>query len=236
MADPVDAPAPPAAPIGRRLEFIDMVGARLDGADLQGARLSHVNLAGASLRGARLDHAQFLHVDASGACFAGAKGAFHADRSTFRNADFSDASLEGASWFGCSFDKASFDRADLSRAVVGYCTAKEASFHSCKMMWLHSRGTSYEGADLTHARSFFISREIVIEIVRRALGSDIHAIQLLGQLAYDDRWCYPEWKSYLEKSPMLWDLALAIFARYPESGCAQALQRGWRPPELARAG
>lgn len=214
----------------RQLRWVSFAHTDLEGADLRGVRLTQVDLTGASLRGARLEGASFELVDASAACFANASGAFHADRSTFRSADFSGASLERTAWHGCSLERAVFTGADLSRAILAHCNAAQASFRECTLMWVNSVNTSYAGAELAQAHNFFVTREIVVEVLHRALGGDSHMLHILGSAMLDERWCYPEWKQYLENSPLLRNLAMDTFLAYPRSGCAQALQRGWRPP------
>lgn|GEM_PF-5748155 len=81
---------------------------------------------------------------------------------------------------------------------------------------------------MTFAKRFFLCREMVVEVLRREVQGDAFLSQLVGGLALGQS-CYPQWKLQLSHSTSLWNLAMSIFMKYPDSGCAMALQRGWRP-------
>ncbi len=220
---------------GISLSFVSLAGAQLDGADLTRAQVRQVDLTNASLKNARLDGARLELVHAGSASFAGARASgTRWETVDLTGADFADANLSRSVIRGCALESARFDGADLSDGMLVYSNAGRASFRKACLMWTNTVGTSFVKADFTEARAFFLCREIVAEIIKREATADPELVNIVGAIIMNRKWCYPEWKRYLEVQPKYRELAFAIFGRYPDSGCAKALQDGWRPPAPAK--
>jgi uncharacterized protein YjbI with pentapeptide repeats len=219
---------------GLQLPFVSLAGARLDGANLRGSRLRHVDLTGASLAGADLTDASLELVHATTASFAGARltGA-RIEHTALNGANFAEADLRRAMIRVSSLDGASFADADLTRAVLTDCVCAEASFRGALLDRTDTGGSSFPRADFTAARRFFLSREIVTEVIRRETGDDVVSARLLGAVQVL-RWCYAESRQALVDFPGLMERALDILGRYPESGAMEALRDGWRRPGPGR--
>lgn len=215
---------------GVSLAFLSLAGARLDGADLTGARLMHVDLTNASLTGARLQNARFESVRAGSASFAGAQAA----ETRWELADLTGASFAGADLNhtvirGCTLEMASFENANLADSMLVHSNADGACFRQANLLWANTTDTTFTKADFAGARDFFLCREIVVEILARVVPDEWELIALVGAAAANRRWCYPEWKRFLEARPEARALAFEIFRQYPASGCRQALENGWKP-------
>jgi hypothetical protein len=78
-------------------------------------------------------------------------------------------------------------------------------------MWASTIGSTFEGADFSGAKKFFLCREILVEILRREIADDFERVELVGAIAVGSRWCYPQWKQILESRPKYRDLAMEIF-------------------------
>lgn len=96
-------------------------------------------------------------------------------------------------------------------------------------MWTNTHGSSFSGADFTGARRFFLSREIIVEILRKAVGSDVEKAGAVGMITVAPELCYTDWKRLLEARPHLKEAALEALSAYPDSGFSRALENGWRP-------
>jgi uncharacterized protein YjbI with pentapeptide repeats len=195
------------------------------GTDLTGAQFTCVDLTGADLRDARLDDAMFRHVIAPGARFSGAS----ARRSFFEHADLS----------GCDFSRttlchvvlkqstasgAMFDDADLSDAAIVGCNCDGASLRGAQLSGLITPDSTFRGAQLHAARRFWRARELVVEVLRQAIGDDPERVQVVGAVALQRAWCYPEWAQMLRSRPYLLDEAIEVFEDHPASGMAVALR------------
>jgi hypothetical protein len=220
---------------GISLAFVSLAGAQLDGADLSRAQLRQVDFTNASLKNARLDGARFELVHAGSASFAGAQASrTRWEMVDLTGADFANANLSRSVVRGCALESARFDGANLSDGMLVYSNAGGASFRKACFMWTNTVGTSFVEADFTEARDFFLCREIVAEILKRGAAAEPELVNTVGAITMNRKWCYPEWKQYLEAQPKYRELAFAIFSRYPDSGCTKALQDGWRPPASAK--
>ena len=220
---------------GISLSFASLAGAQLDGADLSRAQLRQVDLTNASLKNVRLDRARLELIYAGSASFAGAEASgTRWEMVDLTGADFANANLRRSVVRGCALESARLDGADLSDGMLVHSNAGGASFRKTCLMWTSTVGTSFTGADFTEARAFFLCREIVAEIIKREAPAEPELVNMVGAIIMNRKWCYPEWKQFLEEQPKYRELAFAIFNRYPDSGCAQALQDGWRPPESAK--
>lgn len=225
------------------LESVDLSRARLAGADLSGARLRRCLLAGADLSGANLERAEFEFVQAPLLVASGlraASGLFrHVD---LRDADLTDADLAGARLASCTLEGVTFDRADLTDCVLVDSTCDRASLNGALLTRAETVGASFHAADVAGARHFLACREIVVEVLWRAVDrADREAVGLVGAALLNRHWCYAEWKEYLstpDRQQYLL-LALDILGAYPRSGAAQALAAGldWRATgQPARSG
>lgn len=217
---------------GKELDFLSLRGANLDGADLSNARLTHVDLSGASLRGALLVESSIQHVRARGADFSGIQAA----NSFFQFVDLAsarifEADLQGATLHVCLLREAHVDGSDLSSANLTNCDADGASFRGTRLERTGTVGSTFMGADFSDARTFLGSREIVIEVLKEAVGADFEAAKLLGALAIGRSWCFPEWRQILALQPRYREVALEIFRKYPRSGLLEALSGGGDPGE-----
>jgi uncharacterized protein YjbI with pentapeptide repeats len=213
---------------GLVLEGCSLRLARLDGADLSDSRLTRVELTGASLRGARLEGASLRMVELAGAVMADTRNAgAWLEQVDLTGADLSGAHFQEAMLRACVLERARLDRADLSRARLVYSLCNGASFQGTRLSWTNTVGSTFADADLFAAEHFFLSREIIAEILERDVGAGFDRRALVGAVLVDPSWCYAEWKRLLAERPRDRDEALRIFERYPNSGCAQALRRGW---------
>jgi uncharacterized protein YjbI with pentapeptide repeats len=214
----------------RRVElgFTALRRAKLDGADLSEAALEFVDFSHASLRGARLHRTHFEHVKATHATFCDAQF----DRSVIRGCDFghsnlASANLEHTFFRSCNLERATLDRATLARGKLAYTNCTAATFHGTDLDRVLTVGSRFHLAELTTARRFFVSRDVVAEILFREVGDDFERARLVGVVATNPKWCFREWKSWLDFHPPIREEALAIFAKYPESGCREALLAGY---------
>jgi uncharacterized protein YjbI with pentapeptide repeats len=226
----VDAPLTGVDLSGVKLADCSLLGADLSGANLAGAHLLRVDMRLANLRGACLEGATLEMVTATGAILRGAR----AHRVRMRHVDLYEADLSGADLGramlnACTFEKALLDDTDLSRAYLVHSTCIGASFRRAEMDGLAALGSSFRDAVLAGARRFFRSHEIVSELLLREAGNDFERVMQCAAIVADRARCYPEWRTYLEAHPDAKQFAFAVFDRYPESGCAEALREGWQP-------
>jgi uncharacterized protein YjbI with pentapeptide repeats len=214
---------------GLELACFSLRGACLEGADLSGARLHLVDLSAADLRGANLEKTVFQGVDLSG---ARAASAFAREASWLRvtggGTDLRAADLRTVMWSGCGFERARLDGARLEEAQLLHSTFTDTSLRGARLTWANTVGSSFAGADFGEAQGFFLCREVIVEIARRAIENDFERACFIGAIAVGGRWCYAEWKAALESRPHLVELARSIFSAYPQSGLLEALESGWR--------
>jgi uncharacterized protein YjbI with pentapeptide repeats len=212
---------------GRALELVSFSGARLDGADFTDAILRCVDLGNASLTGTRFTGARLQSVNAS-------------------HADLSDAELSHSYWSVCDLSHARLAGARLEHALVRNCNAEQGCWRGADLMYGRiaysdcsevdfagadfaralTMGSRFRLASLEGARRFHRCREVVAEVLRAGVDEDFERQQLVGAVSVDTRRCYREWKDWLGSHPDHLATALAIFERYPESGCREALLTG----------
>jgi hypothetical protein len=221
---------------GREFTGLDLTGASLEGIDLRGARLAGCDLRGARLAGARLEGARFERVDLAGAELDGA-AARHAG---WRLCDLTGASVQGADLrdahlSSCVLERARLDGTDLSRAYVLGCDGTGLGLRAARLEAVTAVGSSFHGADLEDARDFASTRELVVELLRRALpDADERFAEIVGAAATIRGWCYPEWSRRLAREPEQLRRVLDVMARHPRSGFADALAAGAERPPAAR--
>lgn len=212
---------------GARIEHKVLRSASFQGARLRGVQFHHCDLSGAVFDGADLEGAMFIAVTAAAASFRGSRWrdghAIHADLS---RADLSHADLRRWHLRLGSVDDARLEFADLRRAQITYSSCRSASFVGARMFALNAVGSMFEGARFEHAENFFMTREVIAEILRLHADGDLEKQKLVA-LARDQRaWCYLEWQRILDDVPALRDLAISIFAQFPDSGFERALRTG----------
>ena len=219
-----------------RLERVALCHANLARADLRNARLRQVDLTGADLRGALLDESHLQMVDLGGAELRGVQA-----RACFwKGVNLEDAGLEGINLHGGRIHsamarRARFDGADLARSQLVYGNFADASLRGSDLLWANTTGSHFHGVHLEGARRFFLSRELIVEVLERGLrDGEQEAHAFIGAVLTDRDACYPEWKARVANEPRWMERALEIFAAFPESGCGQALASGWQPPPRAR--
>jgi len=213
---------------GARLAHLDLTGARLDGANLERAQLNHVrldmaSLVGARLRGSRMEFVSAVEVDLS-TC-----DAVHSrwEHVTLRDANLRRLGFSRSLMRSCALEGADLSGAELGDAAIVYSNCNRAQFAGSYLHRIETVGTTFLEADLTAARSFFLAREIVVAVLRREIADDFEFAKLVGAAALWPRWCYSDWNAFLAQEPKYYQLALDIFARYPDSGAADALARAW---------
>ncbi len=200
------------------MRFADERGADLSGATLIGVGLDHACLAGAVLTGAR-----FVSVDASRADLSGAVlNETYWNVCDLSNADLHGADLSDAFVRSCSLRDARFDRADLSSARLVASHAFDASFRDARLVRTATSGSKFTRADFGGGIGFARSREIVAEVLRQGIDGDAELASLVGAVLLTAE-CYPDWRARLARHPERLATALAIFDRYPRSGCREAL-------------
>jgi uncharacterized protein YjbI with pentapeptide repeats len=214
---------------GARLARISLRGAILDSADLSGARLVHVDLSGASLRDANLERATFHHVSAAGAVLTDARCA----DSFWRQPDLTGADCTGSSWREALIgdgllERAQFAGADLTWLRLVDCNCAGASFQGAEFEQANTANSRFTGAQFERAKRFFRCREIITEILSREIADDLERAKLVGALAINQAWCYPEWAKILALQPHFRQVVAEIFRRYPESGFIEALRASAR--------
>ena len=202
-----------------------LLGADLAGADLRDARLLRVDLRLADLRGAQLEGARIEFADATGAmlCDVAARGV-RLRHVQLLEADLRRADLRGALLRGCTLERATLDGADLARAHLVHSACTGASFGDAWLDRLDTLGSTFAGADFDGARAFSASHEIVAEILLREAAGDLQRVMECAAVAADRDRCWAEWKDYVERRPEAAAFAFRVFAKYPRSGCAEALR------------
>lgn len=217
----------------RRIELscVSLHHARLDGANLEEAILECVDLSHASLAGVRLHRAHLDHVKATGAILSGAR-IDHAmiGGTDLSHADLSSARLEQAFFRNSSLERAILDDAILDRGKIAYTNCTGASFRRTDLNKVLTVGSAFFLAELATARRFFLCRDIVAEILQREAENDFEDSRLVGVVATSAKWCYRDWKAWLDFHPALRERAIAALAKYPDSGCREALLEGYAGP------
>lgn len=213
------------------LAFCALRRAKLDGADLSEAILDCVDLSHASLKGAKLHRAHLDHVKAPRASFSEATF----DRAMVKGcdlsyADLSSAHLEHTFFRDTTLERFILDGANLSRGKLAHTNCTAASFRSTDLDRVLTVGSTFFLAEVDAARRFFLCRDLVAEILLREVDDDFERARLVGIVATNPKWCFREWKAWLDFHPAIRDQALAIFAKYPESGCREALLEGYAGP------
>jgi Pentapeptide repeats (8 copies) len=189
---------------------------------LAGARLGFVDLATVSAPGADLAGAEIRFADARQARFDGLRApqSFW-EHASLRQADLTGADLRGATLRGCTLEAARLDGADLTDARLVMCSFDRASLRDCRLTDAVTVGCSFADADLTGARAFATCRDIVVEVLQRAVGTEQEPLEVIGAVALYRPWCYQDWWHALARRPHLRQRALDIFAAYPDSGFAE---------------
>ncbi len=208
-----------------RLSHFSLRGAILDGADLSGARFTHVDLSGASLCKANLERATFEQVSATKASLVGARCA----ESVWRQADLTGAECAGAHWHeafvgNSVLEHADFTDTDLSWLRLIDCNCAGTSFRGADFERANTVYSRFTGARFERARRFFRCREIVTEILSHEINGDLERAKLVGVVAMNQDWCYPEWAKILALQPHYRQVVTEIFRQYPESGFMEALR------------
>ena len=217
---------------GQALELVSFAGAQLDGADFTDAILRCVDLSNTSLRGAVLNGAKLQPVNASYADMSDADLSHsYWNVCDLTRARLSNARLEHAFVRNSDTEQGSWDGTNLSHARIAYSDCSEVDFAGADFAHALTMGSRFRLANLAGARRFHRCREIVAEVLRAEVGEDFELQQLVGAVLVATRRCYREWNAWLSSHPDHYATALAIFDRYPESGCREALVAGEPGPE-----
>ena len=210
---------------GRHIACLSLRAAILDGADLRGVSLSHVDLSGASLDGTQLADARLQMVSVRGVslCRTVAPRTYW-DVVDLTGANLADSDFRNAVFRTCVMERARFDGASLTEGRLDKCTCTDASFRYVNWKGATTCGSRFRDADLEGARDFFQCRELVTKILAPLIDEGFDVAQLVGAVALDESRCYPEWSAFLAANSRYRALSAALFARYPDSGIAEALQ------------
>lgn len=125
-----------------------MIGANLQGMDLQDIKFKGRDLSYADFSGCNLTRTNFLQASLKGCTFSGAN---------FFNVNFKEADLSGANFQGCNLKHAFFESANLQGADFKDANLEGADFYGADLREADLRGailfgTIFEEADLTDAR------------------------------------------------------------------------------------
>ena len=116
----------------------------------------------------------------------------------------------------------------LTLARLAACRCDHADLTGATLGRAATVGSDFEDACFDGASAFAGSREIVVEILSREVHDDPERAMLAGAAAIMRTWCYDEWAARLRDRPDVVREALAVFARYPDSGFADALREALR--------
>lgn len=212
-----------APTIGSDVRRPDLSSTDLTGGRLEGSVLMFVELANLEGRGARLKEVEVRFADAHGVNFAAAEmGGSRWEHVQLRDADLSGTDLRRAIFRNCSLEGVRLDDADCSDAALMNCSFDGASFRRCNLAGATTVGCSFADAELEAARNFSTCRDIVVEVLRRAVGDDREDLGVVGAIALERSWCWEHWAEKL--TPEQRRRGLKIFAKYRDSGCAAALR------------
>jgi hypothetical protein len=175
---------------------------RIRSAVLSGA---HVDLSGADLSGAGLSQASLTLVELG-------------------RANLSRCDLRRSTWTSCIADDAVLAGADLTGGAFVACRFDGADFTGASLR-ADTQHSTFARARFENAEMFAWSREVVVEILARAVD-DLEAVKMVGAVALRQEWCYDTWRSILAGVPQHRDLALRILGPYPDSGFAVAMREG----------
>jgi len=166
------------------------------------------------------------YADAHGAGWAGlrAPGTLW-EHVGLAGVDLTGADLRGAMFRHCCLDGALLDRADLTDARLVMCSFDGATLRGAVLADAITIGCTFAGADVAGARGYAACRDLVVEMLRRSIGDDLEAIEVVGAVAVQRKWCYAEWWELLADRPRLRQLGLEIFATMPGSGCLEEFHR-----------
>jgi uncharacterized protein YjbI with pentapeptide repeats len=137
--------------------------------------------------------------------------------------DFSAARLRRGLLRSCSSRRASFRSADLSDAALAQCDCREADFTDSTLAGVDTLGSIFTGAELGSARGWTVAREALIEVLKREMDNDPARARLFGAIAINRDWCWDEWAVMSEHDPAGLEVVAGILAKYPASGCLEAL-------------
>ena len=115
--------------------------------------------------------------------------------SVLEHADFTDTDLSWLRRIDCNCARTSFRGADFERANTVY--------------------SRFTGARFERARRFFRGREIVTEILSHEINGDLERAKLVGVVAMNQDWCYPEWAKILALQPHYRQVVTEIFRQNP---------------------
>ena len=184
--------------------------------------------------GASMDGAEFHHVEGHEADFTGIRAA----RAVWRSCEltgsyFERAGLARAEFRDCRLERVSFSGARLGGGAIVDSTCTHANFQGANLLGVETVGSTFQGAELSRARNFAASHELVAEALRHSLSiDDTEGMLLVAAVLSMRKWCYAEWKAHLSAPDMLayYALALEALGNYEESGARQALEAGadWR--------
>jgi hypothetical protein len=220
---------------GRAISDLVLLNCNLQGADLRGATLSRVDLSLSDLRGALLEEATLGYINASGARLTGAQGrGVRIEHTKMARAELSAADLREAAFNGVDLEGAVLRAANLAGASIVQSNCTDAAFDSAILEHLNTVGSTFRDASFVGASRFFQSREIVAEILRRNAGDDVERLRSIGAILLDRSRCYAQWRAAVDAlGPEQLRFALRVFAAYPESGCAEALDGSQGPSAAA---
>jgi uncharacterized protein YjbI with pentapeptide repeats len=199
-------------------------------ADLSGVQMIRCDLSGATLNHAILNESSFMLVNMHGAkienasCYNAFWELCNLDDSSLSKSAFNDTMIKN-----CQCERAVCENVDFSDAKIIYTNCNSTRFNQSCFSWTITTGSSFVNANFTDVKDIRIPREIIVEILMRGVHGDIERAKLLGAVDILRKWCFPEWKEYLENYPDLMKVALNSFKLYPDSGLFEALVEGWSP-------
>jgi hypothetical protein len=213
----------------QRIENATLLGADLCGANLHGALIRRVDLRLCNLRGANLSGATLEMVDMTGADLRG----IVAEHARLRHVDLLDADLTGSDLrrsiiHGCSLERGILEDCDLTRAYLVRSSCDNVRLARARLDGLTTLSSTFRGADLAGAHRFFACPELVAEILLREANGQLTRIMECAAIVVDRERCYSEWQEYVAANPEASEFAYGVFAKYPESGCTEALRGGWK--------
>jgi uncharacterized protein YjbI with pentapeptide repeats len=105
------------------------------------------------------------------------------------------ARLEHAFLRNGDVTSATFEGADLTSAKLAACDCSRAGFLDAVLEKTLTMGSRFKRADFTGATRFFLSREIIAEVLRSEIGADFELQQLVGAIMRAPDWCYRQWRT-----------------------------------------
>ncbi len=143
--------------------------------------------------------------------------------------DLTGADCAGTHWREAFIGDSVLERTDFADADLTWlrlidCNCAGASFEGAEFDHANTANSRFTGAHFERARRFFRCREIVMEILSREINGDLERAKLVGALAMNQDWCYPEWAKILALQPHYRQAVAGIFRQYPQSGFLEALR------------